>query len=115
MNILILASVALLPMSSTDLRVEPSPSIRASLARIETSILGSSVAPATHVQAPAKPQRSTTRKVVGGVVGAVGGFVAGAFLGGMIFKQGDLPHFHFAVVGGALGAFAGASLGARYF
>ena len=111
MNILILASVALLPMSSSEPRVEPSPSIRAS---IESAILSSSAAPAKHVQTPAKPQRSTGRKIAGGVIGAVGGFVAGAIAGGLIFQQGDLPNMHFAVLGGALGAFAGAGLGAKY-
>lgn len=115
MNILILTTIALLPMSSIEPRVEPGPSIRASLAKIDSATVVSTAMPARNVQTPAKPQRSTTRKVVGGVLGAAGGFVAGALAGGLIFQQGDLPHFHFAIVGGALGAFAGAALGAKYF
>jgi hypothetical protein len=63
-------------------------------------------------------QRSTDRKVVGGIIGGVGGFFGGAFLGAAI--EGDRcncddPGFVGFLIGAPVGATAGAILGVKFF
>ena len=63
-------------------------------------------------------QRSTARKVLGGIIGGVGGFFGGAFLGAAI--EGDRcncddPGFVGFLIGAPVGATVGAILGAKFF
>jgi hypothetical protein len=63
-------------------------------------------------------QRSTTRKVIGTIVGGVGGFFGGAFLGAAI--EGDRcdcddPGFVGFLIGAPTGAAVGAVLGYKFF
>jgi hypothetical protein len=63
-------------------------------------------------------QRSTTRKVIGTIVGGVGGFFGGGFLGAAI--EGDRcdcddPGFVGFLIGAPTGAAVGAVLGYKFF
>lgn len=63
-------------------------------------------------------QRSTGRKVVGGIIGGVGGFFGGAYLGAAI--EGDRcncddPGFVGFLIGAPIGAAVGAILGVKFF
>ena len=63
-------------------------------------------------------QRSTTRKVIGTIVGGVGGFFGGGFLGAAI--EGDRcdcddPGFVGFLIGAPTGAAVGAILGYKFF
>ena len=69
-------------------------------------------------QASSGRQRSTARKVIGGIVGGVGGFFGGAFLGAAI--EGDRcncddPGFVGFLIGAPIGATVGAILGVKFF
>jgi hypothetical protein len=65
-------------------------------------------------------QRSTRRKVIGGVTGAIVGFVGGGLLGGAIDKANChrdclLAGLGGFVIGAPIGAVTGGILGAKYF
>jgi hypothetical protein len=67
---------------------------------------------------PAGRHRSTSRKVLGGVIGAAAGFFAGAYLGAAIEGQGcacDDPGLQGAMIGAPIGTVAGAVLGVELF
>ena len=68
--------------------------------------------------APSQPrQRSTTRKILGGVAGGVGGFFLGGFLGAKIEGDScncDDPGFKGFLIGLPIGAGVGAVLGAKF-
>lgn len=66
---------------------------------------------------PAARERSTRRKVLGGIVGGVGGFFGGLFLGAAI--EGDRcdcddPGLVGALIGAPVGAAAGGILGYKF-
>jgi hypothetical protein len=68
--------------------------------------------------APAGGHRSTSRKVLGGVIGATAGFFAGAYLGAAIEGQGcscDDPGLQGAMIGAPIGAVVGAILGVKLY
>lgn len=68
--------------------------------------------------APARSHRSTSHKVLGGVIGAVAGFFAGAYLGAAIEGHGcacDDPGLQGAMIGAPIGAVAGAIVGVKLF
>jgi hypothetical protein len=87
----------------------PTPGIVRSLEKMDFR-----TAPPASIQ---KPQRSTGRKAVGGLVGAVGGFFAGAFIGAQFTNdcRCDDPGLEGALYGAPLGAIIGAVLGAKFF
>jgi hypothetical protein len=73
--------------------------------------------PVTRVQAPPR-ERSTTRKIVGALLGGTAGFFAGGYLGAAI--DGDCggcddPGFMGAIIGAPIGAAVGGILGAVFF
>jgi hypothetical protein len=61
-------------------------------------------------------QRSTGRKVLGGVIGAVGGFFGGGILGAKLEPDCncDDPGFRGALIGAPVGAVIGGILGAKF-
>ncbi len=63
-------------------------------------------------------ERSTGRKVLGGVIGAAGGFFAGGFIGAAIEGKSchcDDPGLQGFLVGAPIGALGGAVLGVKFF
>jgi len=77
----------------------------------------SSQGPVTRAQAPPR-QRSTTRKIVGALLGGTAGFFAGGYLGATI--DGDCggcddPGLMGAIIGAPIGAAVGGILGAVFF
>jgi hypothetical protein len=62
-------------------------------------------------------ERSVTKRILGGAVGAVGGFFAGGYLGAMIEGNDcncDDPGLKGALIGAPVGAVAGGVLGALF-
>src|SRR5688500_9714144 len=63
-------------------------------------------------------QRSTARKVFGGLLGAAAGFLGGGYLGARIDGECggcDDPGLKGAVIGAPIGAIVGAIVGAKWF
>jgi hypothetical protein len=101
--------------TATDAR----PSIREYVASADFGhvVITASKAPAFQSTGTGR-QRSTTRKVIGTIVGGVGGFFGGGFLGAAI--EGDRcdcddPGFVGFLIGAPTGAAVGAILGYKFF
>jgi len=98
------------------LAVPPAPQ-RPFLAREPMSDLRAASRPLA-VQVPAgRPQRSISRKVAAGLLGAVGGFFAGGYLGAKLEPpcHCDDPGLRGFIIGAPVGAVIGAILGAKFF
>jgi hypothetical protein len=98
----------------------PAPGIRASIAAIDfDGLVVSSQPTLSRVQTSGDVRkRSTTRKVVGGIIGGVGGFFGGGYLGAAI--EGDRCHcddpgLMGALIGAPVGAAIGTILGVKFF
>jgi hypothetical protein len=104
----------------------PASPIQDSVARLATAPLEPGAMGAVLVQSqPAYPgtqpaqrrERSTTRKILGGVAGGVGGFFLGGYLGAKIEGDScncDDPGFKGFLIGLPIGAGVGAFLGAKF-
>jgi hypothetical protein len=104
----------LAPLPHPEAGTAPSVSIRQALANLDYSAFS------TQMQAPSQPaqQRSLKRKAAGALLGGLGGFVAGAFVGELIYQECDTceppPLPVGAMIGAPIGAIVGAMLGAKF-
>ena len=72
----------------------------------------------THQSSSAPRERSLTRKIVGGALGALGGFFGGLYLGAAIEGDScncDDPGLKGALIGAPIGAVVGGIVGAKWF
>ena len=109
----------LLPAPKFHSPADSRPSIRQTLADLDVRAETVSLRTPTATQAASTPKkkRSVGRQIAGGALGAVGGFIAGTYVAGLLMKDPSqpppLPQGLF--IGGPIGAFLGAALGAKYF
>jgi hypothetical protein len=110
----------LVPRQTDEQRVERPHSLRDSVARYDFTAVpgaGSSQTPAFQPTS-VRSERSMTRKIFGGLLGATAGFFGGGYLGAKIEGDGcscDDPGLKGAIIGAPIGAVVGAIVGTLLF
>jgi hypothetical protein len=112
--------IALAPRQTVEPEAARPHSIRQSVANYDFTAVATAASSQTPAFQPAsvRSQRSMTRKIFGGLLGATAGFFAGGYIGARI--DGDCggcddPGFKGAIIGAPIGAVVGAIAGTLLF